>query len=232
MDMIPHYKEEWTSEDVAKGLQDYLICIEMFLAAIVHVFVFPHTDYLSVKRLRRHVSVKQKRLGRKMLYGGWRGNGGDADSSSKNSGYDYDLEMASHASSTEQQGLQISGGLSPPKPIQQQQHDSLQLQQLHQEPLALPSPLREGENDDDDESDEDDDEEDSPRVEKQGFVSALLDSTIPRDVVDNTAGIVKGAYHVEKRTLLHHATTADQYDLFGSKSRFGGIKKTQSSEQP
>jgi hypothetical protein len=47
MGMIPHYKEEWTSEDVAKGLQDYLICIEMFLAAIVHVFVFPHTDYLK-----------------------------------------------------------------------------------------------------------------------------------------------------------------------------------------
>jgi hypothetical protein len=38
--------------------------------------------------------------------------------------------------------------------------------------------------------------------------------TIPRDVVDNTAGIVKGAYHVEKHMLLHHATTADQYNLF------------------
>jgi hypothetical protein len=53
MDMIPHYhaKEEWTSEDVAKGLQDYLICIEMFLAAIVHVFVFPHTDHVGSSRL-------------------------------------------------------------------------------------------------------------------------------------------------------------------------------------
>ena len=68
-----------------------------------------------------------------------------------------------------------------------------------------------------DESDSDQDDRDSPvssRPTRPGFVSALLDSTIPRDVVDNTAGIVKGAYHVEKRTLLHHATTADQYDLF------------------
>jgi hypothetical protein len=36
---------EWSSEDVAKGLQDYLICIEMFVAASVHLFVFPHTEY-------------------------------------------------------------------------------------------------------------------------------------------------------------------------------------------
>eukprot|EP00957_Ditylum_brightwellii_P200928 15316239-Ditylum_brightwellii.AAC.1 len=51
MGLIPSYtdkdgKTELTSEDVAKGLQDYLICIEMFVGAIVHTFVFPHTDYL------------------------------------------------------------------------------------------------------------------------------------------------------------------------------------------
>lgn len=251
MDMIPHYhaKEEWTSEAVAKGLQDYLICIEMFLAAIVHVFVFPHTDYLKpISSANRRVSVKQsKRLGRKMLYGGgrypWR-NVGDGDSSSKNSGYDYDLELASHASSTDTGGLQIpasgSGGLSP---LAQPPQDSflpshLQPNLTLQQPPLMPSPLREGEHDDDDEDDDsetDGEVQDSPIHEKpirRGFVSALLDSTIPRDVVDSTAGIVKGEYHVEKRTLLHHATTADQYDLFGSKSRFHtGIKKTPSTEQ-
>jgi hypothetical protein len=36
---------ELSAEDVAKGLQDYLICIEMFVAAIVHLFVFSHTEY-------------------------------------------------------------------------------------------------------------------------------------------------------------------------------------------
>ncbi|KAL7570191.1 hypothetical protein ACA910_020024 [Epithemia clementina (nom. ined.)] len=46
--MIPEYNmqlQDWSSEDVAKGLQDYLICIEMFVIAIVHSFVFPHSEY-------------------------------------------------------------------------------------------------------------------------------------------------------------------------------------------
>lgn len=47
--MIPEQlvsvEQDWTTEDVAKGFQDYLICIEMFIAAVVHSFVFPHTEY-------------------------------------------------------------------------------------------------------------------------------------------------------------------------------------------
>lgn len=47
--MIPeqlvNVEQDWTTEDVAKGFQDYLICIEMFIAAVVHSFVFPHTEY-------------------------------------------------------------------------------------------------------------------------------------------------------------------------------------------
>ena len=43
--MMSNKNDEWTPEDVAKGMQDYLICIEMFVAAIVHTFVFPHTEY-------------------------------------------------------------------------------------------------------------------------------------------------------------------------------------------
>ena len=47
MDLIPEYIEGgWSSEEVAKGIQAYLICVEMFAAAIVHTFVFPHTDYM------------------------------------------------------------------------------------------------------------------------------------------------------------------------------------------
>lgn len=42
MDMIPNYRasaddRDWSSDDVAKGIQDYLICMEMFVAAVVHV---------------------------------------------------------------------------------------------------------------------------------------------------------------------------------------------------
>ena len=54
-------------------------------------------------------------------------------------------------------------------------------------------------------------------VRKKNFVSALLDATIPQDLRDNTVGIIKGDYVVEKKTLLHHAATSDSYDLF---SRF------------
>jgi hypothetical protein len=54
----------------------------------------------------------------------------------------------------------------------------------------------------------------APVVRKQGFVRALLDSTIPQDLRDNTFGIIKGDYVVEKKTLLHHAATSDSYDLF------------------
>jgi hypothetical protein len=60
MDMIPNYKASNTdkrldSEDVAKGIQDYCICIEMFVAAIVHSFVFPHSEYsVAAVRAREH----------------------------------------------------------------------------------------------------------------------------------------------------------------------------------
>ena len=35
-------------------------------------------------------------------------------------------------------------------------------------------------------------------------------------------GIVKGDYNVEKKTLLQHATTSDQYDLFSPSRRLFG----------
>lgn len=31
----------YTAADVAEGLQDFLICIEMFLAAMAHAYAFP-----------------------------------------------------------------------------------------------------------------------------------------------------------------------------------------------
>ncbi|KAL8576338.1 hypothetical protein ACOMHN_048905 [Nucella lapillus] len=34
-------------EEVATGLQDFLICLEMFLAAIAHYYSFPHTPYVD-----------------------------------------------------------------------------------------------------------------------------------------------------------------------------------------
>jgi hypothetical protein len=65
--------------------------------------------------------------------------------------------------------------------------------------------------------------------QKPGFVRALLDSTIPQDLRDNTVAIIKGDYIVEKKTLLHHAATSDSYDLF---SRFPNRKRTTSDTRP
>jgi len=62
---------------------------------------------------------------------------------------------------------------------------------------------------------------------KPGFVRTLLDSAIDMDLRDSTFGIVKGDYHVEKKTLLHHATTSDQYDLFSQRRPFK--RKSESS---
>jgi hypothetical protein len=59
----------------------------------------------------------------------------------------------------------------------------------------------------------------SPRQQRQGFVRALLDSTVPRDVLDESVGIFKGEFNVEKKTLLHHAATSDEYDLFSRSSK-------------
>ncbi|KAG2436373.1 hypothetical protein HXX76_006680 [Chlamydomonas incerta] len=43
-------KESWTTYDkvnVATGIQDFLICIEMFLAALAHAYAFPPRDYMA-----------------------------------------------------------------------------------------------------------------------------------------------------------------------------------------
>eukprot|EP00878_Enallax_costatus_P003177 GHUV01003377.1.p2 GENE.GHUV01003377.1~~GHUV01003377.1.p2 ORF type:complete len:431 (+),score=84.39 GHUV01003377.1:242-1534(+) len=37
----------YTAADVAEGLQDFLICIEMFLAAMAHAYAFPPRDYMD-----------------------------------------------------------------------------------------------------------------------------------------------------------------------------------------
>jgi len=37
--------EHWSTEDVGRALQDYLICIEMLIAAIIFTHVFSHREY-------------------------------------------------------------------------------------------------------------------------------------------------------------------------------------------
>jgi hypothetical protein len=400
---------EWTSEDVAKGLQDYLICIEMFLAAIVHTFCFPHSEYSipAVQARARALQQQQqqqqyhphvgksssggssggqyyhtqyyhddhnsnssgngggghhhtsgsyhKRLGRKQylypttataavtttyspprsLYArnrrtdrlrmattttsqhhrtnySWSDNHNVMDHnedddndtlavSSKTSDQyhpdDHDVEMASRSSmmmmmtptpSLEDDDFEHHGNGSvnpahslPPslpllKPGQSNtthptvtaatsasttgvshhrrskslDHDESMDHSFVNVNLQGDDDAVDGRNAEDqgDEEDYDDDEEDDtngeydddeeeeggeedltrqnssytshrppplqPPPERPNFVRALWDSAIPRDLGENTVGIVKGDYVVEKKTLLHHAATSDNYDLF------------------
>lgn len=42
--------QDWTTydvDDVASGLQEFLICVEMFFAALAHAHSFPPRDYMD-----------------------------------------------------------------------------------------------------------------------------------------------------------------------------------------
>ena len=342
MDMLPHYQYsnsdltvEMSPEDVAKGIQDYLICIEMFFAAIAHTLVFPHTEYspqevqararaLNQSATNPSLGHQRKRMGRHSKFhtsNFLRNHHYDRDdksAASKNSGSRssniaggdrsfFDLEMTTLASGgagmtsvpsweepalTEHDDMQIgderartasvdsmnsdySPMVSPAKsamndwasspsgpytdappgwdtPSSDSQpdynkstHPALQ----SHAPTSLMQPnfnnrnngtieegveYSDGATDDElDElrssdgsyfSDEVLEEQDVPASpqKKHGFIRAFMDSAIPRDLRDNTVGIVKGDYVVEKKTLLHHATTSDQYDLFSQARRNRG----------
>jgi hypothetical protein len=36
---------DWSAENIAAGLQDFIICIEMFLIAVAHTYVFPYQPF-------------------------------------------------------------------------------------------------------------------------------------------------------------------------------------------
>ena len=202
MGMIPHYQafntdKEWTSEAVAKGLQDWLICIEMFVAAIVHTFVFPHTDYLEPLNLvnqRGVVAGGARRVGRRGRLNNRRGD--DKSISSKNSGGTEPFETLDVESGIER------GGMTH----QQQQQDNVRFSTGYESDSES---VKIG---------------DVPRHERQGFVRALIDSTLPRDVLDESGRIFKGDFNVEKKSLLHHAVTSDEYDLFAKSNNRRGAK--------
>jgi hypothetical protein len=198
MELIPAYVDGgWSSEEVAKGLQAYLICIEMFAAAIVHTFVFPHTDYLrplaiikapiGVPNFGRRVRVG-RRLGRQNYMGL------PNDESSKTSDAPSTVDTENHFAS----GLAL---------------DMLPLRMDNQSI----SQSRANEVD----SDSDVQSTIVSVMEQQhkpkGFVKALIDSVVPRDVMENTVGIARGDFTVEKKTLLYHAAASDEYSLFAKR---------------
>jgi len=238
---------EYSPEDVAKALQDYLICIEMFIFAIVHTFVFPHSEYSPEAVDARARALNQrpnknwnKRLGRKSKEydnkSAWSGTSNTSRESGeielfplstnhRDHNYDQQHETSVRDSrrkySIDEDDLRIH----PMDDLDEKEseHFPLLLEEEEDGSFAV------GTNDDDEYSDYSNDNLDEEQrgtqlriktsSRKKNFFSALLDSTIPQDLRDNTVGIIKGDYIVEKKTLLHHAATSDSYDLLSRMSK-------------
>lgn len=273
-------QQEWTPEDVAKGMQDYLVCIEMFAFAIIHLFVFSHKEYEPKAVQARQRSLMQqphkdwnKRLGRKWKEwdskSAWSGTTRSSHEWSLNpTGSGSSQTMNNGLAATTTTGAASTGSLEeddllhhPMDRLEERsrsvESDGYDEEDRERKPLLSmeeedvqhnhdsfysmeTSSLQDDHQDEEDSSSEADEEfhdEENPLPDetsttwspqqssgrpKTGFVKALWDSAIPQDLRDNTVGIIKGDYVVEKKTLLHHAATSDTYDLF---SRFHQNKK-------
>jgi hypothetical protein len=208
MDMIRPYnaaERDWSSDDVAKGIQDYLICMEMFIAAVVHTVVFPHSDYSVAAVQARANAIHQRPLGRR---------------ASKRLGRRRKQQIRSNTSTVarpEMAGLELVSLLDDDTTVDGSVETSWD------EPL---SPQHDANVEDailvSHESNSNDPYSGQPAP---GLFSAFMDSAIPRDLRDNTVNIMRGEYHVEKKTLLHHAATSDQYDLFARASTAKKLQK-------
>ena len=79
----------WSGDDVASGLQDYLVCVEMFCFAIAHAYTFTHLEYLPGHGggVRRGDGDEERLLGN----GGGAAGGLDIGARDRNkAGYTYD----------------------------------------------------------------------------------------------------------------------------------------------
>ena len=45
--IISDIDQQWTADDVAAGIQDYLVCIEMLFFAIAHTYTFTYKEYIN-----------------------------------------------------------------------------------------------------------------------------------------------------------------------------------------
>lgn len=52
-DVIPDIKD-WKQKELANGLNNFIVCIEMFILSVVHHFVFPYQEYVSSESLGYH----------------------------------------------------------------------------------------------------------------------------------------------------------------------------------
>ena len=58
---------DWTTTEVANAINNFIICLEMLVFAIAHVYVFPPSDYIRAERMsirlaRKHAASKSGEL--------------------------------------------------------------------------------------------------------------------------------------------------------------------------
>lgn len=203
MSLIPAYMDGgWSSEDVAKGLQAYLICVEMFVAAIVHTFVFPHTDYMRpLATIKSPMGMSN--FGRKVRLGRRLGR-------RHYMGFSKDDRSFCSKTSDAPMGYEIDG-LS----AQSSSAGNLSLLPTMEKSEVAP----EGNGSDVDITTHASNVLVEQKHKRKGFVNALIDSAVPRDVMENTVGIARGDFTVEKKTLLYHAAASDEYSLFAKRRK-------------
>jgi len=51
MNWIPTELGPWNQDSISRGLQDFIICIEMFLLSVAHHFVFTYKPYVIGKMI-------------------------------------------------------------------------------------------------------------------------------------------------------------------------------------
>jgi len=202
MELIPSYDlDNMSPEAVAKGLQAYLICIEMFIGAIVHMFVFPHTDYLKPIAMSSSsdASLKLPGMTRRLGRHGMRN-------------WKDELSLGSKAKSNENIPVLRHEDVENPHSTQITSSEDISEENLCASPSSTFSDVN-----------IDDHLALSPQISAEeqqhrtNFASALIDSFVPRDVMDSTVGIARGDFTVEKKTLLYHAAASDQYSLFAKR---------------
>lgn len=219
MGFIPPYSDKelaWSAEDVSKAIQDYLICIEMFLFAVVHLLVFPYTDYISGR-----VGGKRRRLAAKYR----RGPGSNDNLDSDNTRIDRRLGgrgvLGSQSSIPGPMRHNIFGRKNYLKRPIIRGHDNkddkegtLPLFSLKSTDRKQQSVLQHRQSNNSHYDNEEDYEDDSSssdyEKDRPGFFKALWQSTVPEDLMNNSIGIIKGDYKVEKNTLLSHSLGADR----------------------
>uniref|UniRef100_A0A7S2F4T4 Transmembrane protein 184C n=1 Tax=Octactis speculum TaxID=3111310 RepID=A0A7S2F4T4_9STRA len=50
----------WSTTEIANGINDFIVCVEMLGFAIAHIYVFPPSDYIRAERMSVHVSVRDE----------------------------------------------------------------------------------------------------------------------------------------------------------------------------